>query len=755
MATKELKRYQEKAVEKLTQYAKELLESKRSKKTIVFQSPTGSGKTFMMSAFIEELIASCEEQELCFLWISIGRGKLHEQSYRSLKKEFGYFPEVHLLENEFFGSKEAIEKNEVVVVNWDKLNVKDSKTGEWKNSLMKDSETYNFRDVVKNTREEDKKIILIIDESHTDSNSQRAIEIRDEIIKADLTIEMSATPDKSLDFDMMVKVSPEDVIEEGMIKKEILINEGLSCFDDDETSSEQMILKAAYSKRHELASLYKENGINVNPLVLIQLPSADKGEAKRESIEEFLGSQGVTEANGKLAIWLSEEKINLELLDKNNDDVEFLIFKQAISTGWDCPRAQILVRFREVKSLTFNIQTVGRVLRMPEGKHYDIDTLNKAYVYVNTLTFDIANEVSNPNIIKSLKSTRKDIYGDLKLRSYYRNRIDFGDITASFYPIMEKVFCEFFGIKDKNMLGSNHPMVAQKIDFKLDNITEEIMLDTKIKSELFDKLGDTKITADATLRAKYDDGDLDYLFEDLIRENLNGYAPKRSLGIVESALFTWFDEYLGINDSNDNFIKMAIIMLRNRKVFSRLLDEAVKAYKPTKEAEKAQKIAEIEMWNDNWEIAQERRYNPTTHQVYAYKRSLYEPCYLMINNLEESFIEYLERDEKVRWWWQNGSEHMALNFGIKYGMENTFQPDFIVAYNDGHFGIFDTKAIGVNEDDNKVKNEALQAYIKEENNKGKNLFGGLILRDGVHFRLNQQEVYASFKDKPEKWEYLV
>lgn len=87
-------------------------------------------------------------------------------------------------------------------------------------------------------------------------------------------------------------------------------------------------------------------------------------------------------------------------------------------------------------------------------------------------------------------------------------------------------------------------------------------------------------------------------------------------------------------------------------------------------------------------------------------------------------------------------------------MENTFQPDFIVAYNDGHFGIFDTKAIGVNEDDNKVKNEALQAYIKEENEKGKNLFGGLVVKDGVHFRLNQKEAYAPFKDKPEEWEYL-
>jgi len=42
----------------------------------------------------------------------------------------------------------------------------------------------------------------------------------------------------------------------------------------------------------------------------------------------------------------------------NNSKVEFLIFKTAIATGWDCPRAQILVRFREVKSIQFEIQTI-------------------------------------------------------------------------------------------------------------------------------------------------------------------------------------------------------------------------------------------------------------------------------------------------------------------------------------------------------------------------------------------------------------
>jgi type III restriction enzyme len=60
-----------------------------------------------------------------------------------------------------------------------------------------------------------------------------------------------------------------------------------------------------------------------------------------------------------LAVYLSEDKTdNLDNIAKQNSFVEVLIFKQAIATGWDCPRAQILVMFREIKSITFEIQTV-------------------------------------------------------------------------------------------------------------------------------------------------------------------------------------------------------------------------------------------------------------------------------------------------------------------------------------------------------------------------------------------------------------
>ena len=97
---------------------------------------------------------------------------------------------------------------------------------------------------------------------------------------------------------------------------------------------------------------------------------------------------------------------------------------------------------------------------------------------------------------------------------------------------------------------------------------------------------------------------------------------------------------------------------------------------------------------------------------------------------------------------------MQVNFGIKYGKESTFQPDFLVLFTDGKLGIFDTKASGNREDENKFKNEALQKYIKEENQKGKNLFGGLIIQEWEHFRINQKDIYNGFRNAFGDWEFL-
>ena len=82
----ELKTYQETAVGELVATVKTLLKKEGQKKVCVFQAPTGSGKTIMTAKFIEEIIKELIDEDLCFVWVSIGKGDLHLQSKRSLEE---------------------------------------------------------------------------------------------------------------------------------------------------------------------------------------------------------------------------------------------------------------------------------------------------------------------------------------------------------------------------------------------------------------------------------------------------------------------------------------------------------------------------------------------------------------------------------------------------------------------------------------------------------------------------------------------
>jgi len=284
------------------------------------------------------------------------------------------------------------------------------------------------------------------------------------------------------------------------------------------------------------------------------------------------------------------------------------------------------------------------------------------------------------------------------------------------------------------------------------------MLDERLDTSEFDKLYGKHITSEKKISVRYSDVDLDNLLIYLIRSSLNGYAPKRSISPVLNAIRRWFADYLGISASKteNGHIKIRDIVLSNYDIFAKLINQTTLIYKDTKKKEIEAKVEEIEEWNTDWEVLNRKAFNPQTYQKYDYELSLYEPCYLSFDSqIEQDFIEYLESKKgNIVWWWQNGSEHMAQNFGIKYNTKSTFQPDFIVKFTNEKIGIFDTKAVGYQEDDNKLKAEALQKYIKDENAKGKNLFGGLVIKDGEYFRINQKEIYKSFKDTIEDWEYF-
>ena len=117
-------------------------------------------------------------------------------------------------------------------------------------------------------------------------------------------------------------------------------------------------------------------------MIVVQIPN--KSEKLQDDVERWFETQGVTYENGQLAVWLSDMHENLEGIEEINAPSVAVIIKQAVATGWDCPRAAILVKLRDNMDETFEIQTIGRIRRMPEAHHYGKDLLDSCYLY----TFD-------------------------------------------------------------------------------------------------------------------------------------------------------------------------------------------------------------------------------------------------------------------------------------------------------------------------------------------------------------------------------
>ena len=101
---------------------------------------------------------------------------------------------------------------------------------------------------------------------------------------------------------------------------------------------------------------------------------------------------------------------------------------------------------------------------------------------------------------------------------------------------------------------------------------------------------------------------------------------------------------------------------------------------------------------------------------------------------EKAFIEFLEKSDKIEWWFKNGDRD-ATFFAVRYnnGEEKPFYIDFIVKLRDGRIGLFDTKA-GLTKQVAGPKIDGLYKYIQSENKKGKKCFGGIVTNTSHNYR---------------------
>ena len=404
-----LKDYQEKKTNELFDKCIELL-GMSAAKSIVFESPTGSGKTIMLAHLINLLVNKLKNKDdVCFIWLC-PRPLLTNQSKEKLEEYLSDATELDFLHFDNL-TDNLIRQHEILFMNWESINKKN-------NTIVTKNETGNFlSNVIENTIQQGRKIVLIIDESHFAAGSEKSRELISDF-NANLTIQVSATPSHDSP-DEKVKVYLEQVKSEGMIKKSAILNqEYVTKLDQDNLiseanqSSDEGILIDALKKRSEIQRIFLDKKKDINPLLLIQLPDARSNQDKMQvdKIIKILEKNSISVANGKLAIHLSgdDNKENLYDVKKENSNVEVLIFKHALALGWDCPRAHVLALFRDWKSLSFSIQTLGRIMRMPEPGigHYDDEILNHAYVYTNISGIELKEDMSKSYV--SIHTSKKN-----------------------------------------------------------------------------------------------------------------------------------------------------------------------------------------------------------------------------------------------------------------------------------------------------------------------------------------------------------
>ncbi|MEK6858355.1 MAG: DEAD/DEAH box helicase family protein [Nanoarchaeota archaeon] len=709
----ELKGYQEDAVSELRDTVNRLLDFSENK-VCVFKAPTGSGKTIMMAEALKRLVTDrIDNKRLSFIWISVRQ--LHTQSKEKLDR---FFEDSRIIKCSDFEDLEdkRIGENEVLFFNWESINKKE-------NLYVRDNEQdNNLSTVIANTKEDGQEIILVIDESHHTAKSEKSKEIVAEIAPK-VAIEVTATPPKLEGH--MVEVDFAKVIEEGMIKKEVSINPEIDK-EKIKKSADELVLECALKKREEILKAYAKEGVKINPLVLIQLPDKKTGVIDRkDDIEQILRDKfKITEENGKLARWLSEDKTpNLANIEKNESDVEVLIFKHAISLGWDCPRAQILVLFREWQSLVFSIQTVGRIMRMPELKHYENDKLNRGYVYTNLSNIEIAEDIAK-DYLTVYESKRNDvIYKNLQLNSIYLKRQrEKTRLSGEFSKILvEEGKKQNFG---------------RKISRDRGKLIASIMVDGKIV-----KLDEAQIVKSDKegIKVNLTPKELQYRFDLLLRELCTPFAPADSSGVMRTALYKLFEKVVDVEDWDD--VQKLVLSEANRQILFDLVNKAKEEYTEKIIKNLAEQREEVPVI---WEVPEMIEHN-SRYVKMPYKKSIMVPVYAKEGSKpEKEFIELLEKaGNKVIWWFKNGESEIKW-FAVKYsdenGIERAFYVDFIVYMKDGSVGLFDTKS-GRTAEDAKPKAEALAHYIERENKKGKKLWGGIAVSKDGSWRYNDSKKY--------------
>ena len=673
-----------------------------SARDIVLKSPTGSGKTIILTHFMHQYILS--HPGTVFIWLTPGKGGLEEQSKEKMDR---YIPasQTKLLSDVM---TDGFRENDCCFINWEKLTRKG-------NNALKEGERTNFLEHIGRAIADGLHFVVIVDESHQ-NNTVKANEIL-QYFHTKKIIRCSATP-KAGAKAKRIEITEEEVIAAGLIKKMLVINEDFPQVIETGDQTE-FLLERACAKQRLLRQTFLRMGKDINPLIVVQLPN--RSEALRQGVEAFFARQGISTENGRLAIWLSDCHENLGGIDALNAPQEAVIIKQAVATGWDCPRAHILVKLRDNMEETFEIQTIGRIRRMPEAKHYGNDVLDSCYLYTLDERFTAGVKQSlGKGALDACTLFLKNEYKNLTLVSEQRTMVSASRDPQRALSAIAAWFAKVYGTGgDKS---ENRQLLEAAGYLFSENIIHHIISGETATIDNFDASGFETSCLSEKLSTH--------------RHGRDYHQKVGRMGMEIDLEYAYMNAILRKLFDAASPYSRKILTLTSREVYAFVINNDERLRHAVRSA-LAEELAQIRF--DAPAVSQVTfhipraclfTYDGAAKAQMVMRKNVYEN-YLSAaeprSPLEHRFEKFCERAGNVEWVYKNGdkgSEYFSLVYQDHAGRQKTFFPDYLVGVKGEVWIIeakdgFDRAGVSQNVDcDAQRKFDILKAYLDKHGMKG-------------------------------------